>query len=89
MDYTIKCYYDKTLKMSVGKVAAQVGHAVAKVVECYGHMPPHKIIVLEANHGKFVKMCEDQTLESYIQYDLGLTEVEPSTPTVIAILEDI
>lgn len=88
MEYTIKCYYDKTLKMGVGKVAAQVGHAVAKVVDGYGYMP-HKIIVLEANHGKFIKMCEDQTLESCIQYDLGLTEVEPQTPTVIAILEDI
>lgn len=73
--------------MSDGKLAAQVGHAVANVVKWIEKVP-HKIIVLESSHSKFVKLCEDQTLESYIQFDLGLTEVAPKTATVIAILED-
>ncbi|AHK11201.1 peptidyl-tRNA hydrolase [Shewanella sp. phage 1/4] len=72
----IKCYYDKTLKMSAGKLAAQVGHVVANMVT---NLAPSKIIVLEASHNKFIGLCKDS---EYVQHDVGLTEVVEGTPTV-------
>lgn len=76
----VKCFYDKTLKMSSGKLASQVGHVVANL-----QVIPDKIIVLEANHTKFLALCEGS---DYVQYDLGLTEIEEGTPTVCGYIEE-
>lgn len=73
-----RLYYDKTLHMSEGKLAAQVGHVVAHLTLKHGKVPS-KIIVLEASHTKFESHCKSA---EYVQRDLGLTEVEEGTATV-------
>lgn len=78
-----KLYYDKTLRMSEGKLAAQVGHVVAHLTLKQGNVPS-KIIVLEASHTKFESYCKSA---DYVQRDMGLTEVEEGTATVCGILE--
>lgn len=78
-----KLYYDKTLRMSEGKLAAQVGHVVAHLTLKQGKVPS-KIIVLEASHTKFGSYCKSA---DYVQRDLGLTEVEEGTATVCGSVE--
>jgi len=81
----IKCFYDKTLKMSNGKLAAQVGHVVAELVIRFD-IKPDKIVVLEANHSKFNEYC---IASDYTQVDWGLTEVFAGTKTVCGFVEEI
>ena len=78
-----KLYYDKTLRMSEGKLAAQVGHVVAHLTLKQGKVPS-KIIVLEASHTKFESHCKSA---DYVQRDMGLTEVDEGTATVCGSLE--
>lgn len=78
MSPVFRLYYDKTLCMSEGKLAAQVGHVVAQLTLKQGNVPS-KIIVLEASHTKFKSYCESA---DYVQRDLGLTEVDEGTATV-------
>lgn len=78
MSPVFKLYYDKTLRMSEGKLAAQVGHVVAHLTLKHGKVPS-KIIVLEASHTKFESYCKSA---DYVQRDLGLTEVEEGAATV-------
>lgn len=78
-----KLYYDKTLRMSEGKLAAQVGHVVAHLTLKCGKVPS-KIIVLEASHTKFESYCKSA---DYVQCDMGLTEVKEGTATVCGMVE--
>lgn len=78
MSPVFRLYYDKTLRMSDGKLAAQVGHVVAHLTLKQGKVPS-KIIVLEASHTKFESYCKSA---DYVQRDMGLTEVEEGTSTV-------
>ena len=32
----IKCFYNRNLKMSPEKLAAQVGHVILQIADCYG-----------------------------------------------------
>jgi peptidyl-tRNA hydrolase len=80
----IKVLYRKNLKMSEGKIASQVAHAVKNLgitpLDC-------NIIVLKVSDKKFFETIEQIRNEYnfyYIQYDKGLTEVEPNTPTAVA-----
>lgn len=77
-----KCYYRKNLKMSSAKLAAQVGHVTSML--SFTITIPYKIIVLEASDAKFEKLKERS---DYVQVDLGFTEVEAGTETVLGWVE--
>lgn len=78
----IKAIYKRNLKMSEGKVAAQIAHAVKNLgvtpVDC-------DIIVLKVSNAKFDEYTSQN--DCYIQYDKGLTEVEAGTATAAAWIE--
>jgi len=81
----IKVIYRKNLKMSVGKTAAQVAHAVIGL----GVTDPLcTIIVLGVSNKKFKELIEYSSC--YIHHDYGYTEVEKDEPTCAAwIIDDI
>lgn len=78
----IKAIYRKNLKMSEGKIASQIAHAVKNLgptpIDC-------DIAVLKVSDKKFKELTF--MYDCYIQYDKGLTEVEPNTPTAAAWIE--
>ncbi len=81
----IKAVYRKNLKMSSGKLSAQVAHAVKNLgstpVDC-------DIIVLMASDKKFYEQIESVNDKThFVQVDKGLTEVEQGTETVVAWIE--
>ena len=78
----IKAIYRKNLKMTEGKIAAQVAHAVKNL----GKTPVDSdIIVLRVSDKKFQELTEQHNC--YIQRDKGLTEVETGTATAAAWIE--
>jgi peptidyl-tRNA hydrolase len=78
----IKAIYIKNLKMSEGKIAAQIAHAVKNL----GTTPTDcDIVVLGVSTKKFDELISEN--ECYIQVDKGLTEVETGTPTAAAWIE--
>lgn len=82
----IKVYYRKNLKMSPGKLAAQVGHAVLTL-----DPPAHdQIVVLEARDRKFFSILEELDalgIEYHTAVDAGITEVKPNTITCVAFVD--
>ena len=80
----IKAIYIKNLKMSEGKVAAQVAHAVKNL----GITPNDcNIIVLAVSRKKFSELITEN--DCYVQTDKGLTEVEQGTQTAAAWIESV
>jgi peptidyl-tRNA hydrolase len=80
----IKAIYRKNLKMSEGKVAAQIAHAVKNL----GGTPMDcDIIVLKVSDKKFDEILM-KGHNGYIQYDKGLTEVQANTPTAYAWIDN-
>lgn len=78
----IKAIYRKNLKMSEGKIAAQIAHAVKNL----GMTPTDcDIIVLRVSDKKFRELTV--LYDCYIQVDKGLTEVEGGTQTAAAWIE--
>lgn len=77
----IKVFYRRNLKMSEGKLAAQVGHCIANMAMKYENFDlPHKIVVLKASDAKFEEL---KSSADHVQVDLGYTEVDPDTETVL------
>lgn len=78
----IKAIYIKNLKMSEGKIASQIAHAVKNLgitpIDC-------DIIVLGVSTKKFNDLISEN--KCYIQIDKGLTEVEKATMTAAAWIE--
>jgi len=86
---TIKVYYNKNLKMTEGKLAAQCSHAVAGLVNQIGYDSNCKIIILEARQKKFYDLFAENVDKSiYMQVDLGYNEVKSNTETAFAYLEE-
>lgn len=83
----VTCIYRRNLKMTPGKLAAQVAHAVSRIRKMNG--PPDRIIVLKASDKRFleeVEMVKSRMQEGswYIHTDEGLTELSKDTQTVLA-----
>lgn len=89
----IKVLYRKNLKMSEGKLAAQVAHAVKNLqMTLPGASTPidSDIIVLTASDKKFtetVEMLKHEGYEYFVQIDKGLTEIPTGTMTTVAWIE--
>lgn len=82
----IKVLYRKNLKMTPGKLAAQVAHCVARLL-IFEDAEPLTIIVLEASDRKFnqaVDALDGGQNNWFLFRDAGRTEVEPETETVVA-----
>jgi len=78
----IKAIYRKNLKLSEGKVAAQIAHAVKNL----GVTPiDSDIIVLKVSDKKFEELVSEH--DCYIQTDKGMTEVESGTQTAAVWIE--
>ena len=85
----IKVIYRKNLKMTEGKVAAQVSHAIIgldKIIlnkittDCI-------IVVLKVSDRKFFELIQINK-NCYIHHDWGLTEVKKDEPTTAAWIEN-
>lgn len=73
------------LKMSIGKIAAQVAHAVTRVEVT---APPKIVIVLAAKTEQIhnLKAYLDQNkISNHLYIDEGVNEVDPMSATVLAI----
>lgn len=78
----IKAIYVKNLKMTEGKIAAQVAHAVKNL----GYTPVDcDIVVLGVSTKKFNELTAEN--DCYVQTDKGLTQVESGTQTAAAWIE--
>ena len=103
-EYKMVIVVRNDLKMSIGKTAAQVGHAVlgayqrsmnknALLVNNWQNFSGQAKIVLQVNSEKELNDIEDNAkkngLVTCLILDAGRTEVEPNTPTCCAIGPDI
>jgi peptidyl-tRNA hydrolase len=79
----IKIIYRKNLKMTENKMASQVAHVAKNLPETPQDV---SIVVLKVSDKKFFEMIGERK-GCYIQKDLGLTEVEPGTPTAAGWIE--
>lgn len=79
----VKAIYRRNLKMTEGKVASQVAHAVVGLSLAF---KPSKIIVLKVTDKKFGELAEQN--DCYLQEDGGFTEVNKGEVTAAAWVEN-
>lgn len=91
----IKCYYNKNLKMSAGKLAAQVGHVVIGLCNYHTSLDKsgyNEIVVLSASPTRLniIRLAQQVVHKRFVftQVDMGLTEVAEGTETVIGLVEE-
>ena len=89
----IKVYYDKNLKMSEGKLAAQVGHVCKELGRVTGSIPETDVIIVLGVSARQFNLKKDSTVESkryhYVQCDGGYTEVKKGTITCFGYIEEV
>ena len=78
----IKAIYRKNLKMSEGKIAAQVSHAI---IGLGVSDPLCTIVVLGVSNKKFEELIKQNNC--YVHKDFGYTEVEEGEKTAAAWIE--
>jgi peptidyl-tRNA hydrolase len=86
----IKVIYRKNLKMSEGKLAAQVAHAVKYLVYNNEEALDYNIAVLGVSDKKFAELSDAHITvdcDIWIQVDKGLTEIPAGTETCAAWIE--
>lgn len=87
----IKVYYRKSLKMTEGKIASQVGHVCKELGRMLpSYAPDDVIIVLGVSDTKYKELClqyQKNTICWYEQVDAGNTEVIKGTPTAFGYIE--
>lgn len=87
----IKVYYRKNLKMTEGKLAAQVGHVCKELGRMMSSdAQSDVIIVLGVSDAKYKELSlQYQTTRYwwYQQIDNGMTEIVKGTPTAFGYVE--
>lgn len=90
---TVYIWINKSLNMTVGKVAAQAAHAMAKVPmlssqEHWLSAPQQTVLVMQARDEAHMRNIEDYLLERYISsyrvIDEGVNETDPQVMTALA-----
>lgn len=90
---TVYIFINKSLNMSVGKVAAQAAHAMAKVSmlaskEHWLSGVPQTVLIMEGKDGAQLKniagYLSGLSIENYLVVDEGTNEIEPYTVTALA-----
>lgn len=80
----VKAIYINSLKMSEGKVASQIAHAI---IGLGVDDPMCTISVLKVSRRKFGLLTAEN--DCYLHYDLGLSEVKAGELTAAAWVEEI
>ena len=86
----IKVYFNKNLKLSEGKLSAQVAHAVSGLLNTTNtsYDNQSRIVVLGLRQTQFNALFNKLDCPKYQQVDLGLTEIEQGTATAFAYFEE-
>ena len=83
--YRMYVLVNTELGMSIGKTAAQVAHAVARI---RSNKVPHTVIVLEATTEQLHNLHQylnDRNVQSHLYIDEGVNEIEPFSVTALAV----
>ena len=86
-----KIYYNKNLKMSEGKLAAQVAHVSKQLGRMTESIPQEDVIVVLGLSATKFKETLDRLIDHkyyWYQKDNGLTEVPEGTITVCGFVEE-
>lgn len=86
----IKCYYNRNIRLTEGKLSAQIGHVTKELGRMVkSNAKKDIIIVLKLSRKKFYDKLEEVNKKEnfYAHVDMGLTEVDPGTITAFGYIE--